>query len=201
MYRRHGLVIAAAIGLLVPLGTSAAVVAWTDVPVRIYDRAGLSAATTQAALALAAATLASASLEVRWRLCVPSARSATTCDAPLRAGERVIRILHAPRPESRHRALPLGEALIDTETGTGVLATIYFDRVTALADATRSEVPPLLGRAIAHELGHLLLASNAHSTHGLMRAIWSREELRRGTATDWAFTAGDVTAMRARAER
>ncbi len=199
MFRRHGLVIAAVIALLAPLGTSAAVVVWTDVPVRIYDRVGLPAATVQPALALAAATLSSASIEVTWRLCAPRGGSVAACDAPLEEGVRVVRILRSPAPAGRHGGLPLGEALIDTQAGRGVLATIYFDRVTALADASRSEVGPLLGRAIAHEMGHLLLASNAHSPHGLMRAIWSRAELRRDAAVDWVFAAADVSALRARA--
>ena len=35
----------------------------------------------------------------------------------------------------------------------------------------------LLGTVIAHELGHLLLSTNSHSTFGLMRANWSGKEL------------------------
>jgi hypothetical protein len=42
----------------------------------------------------------------------------------------------------------------------------------------------VLGRAVAHEIGHYLLQSNAHSTYGLMRAsIDAREfaDLRSGS--------------------
>ena len=35
----------------------------------------------------------------------------------------------------------------------------------------------LLGLAIAHELGHVLLGSNSHSDLGLMRGRWNREDL------------------------
>jgi hypothetical protein len=39
-----------------------------------------------------------------------------------------------------------------------------------------------LGRAAAHELGHYLLASREHSSHGLMRARFSAAELIRDDA-------------------
>jgi hypothetical protein len=36
----------------------------------------------------------------------------------------------------------------------------------------------MLGHLMAHELGHLLLASTAHSSKGLMRSRWSGADLR-----------------------
>lgn len=33
-----------------------------------------------------------------------------------------------------------------------------------------------LGRALAHELGHYLLQTKTHTSHGLMRAAWTAEE-------------------------
>jgi hypothetical protein len=35
----------------------------------------------------------------------------------------------------------------------------------------------MLGRALAHELGHYLLASKGHTSYGLMRSIWPLEVL------------------------
>ena len=34
-----------------------------------------------------------------------------------------------------------------------------------------------LGRALSHEIGHYLLESKAHTSHGLMRAMWPSDEL------------------------
>jgi hypothetical protein len=90
--------------------------------------------------------------------------------------------------------------MLDTRTGSGVLATIYFDRVQWLAHESGTDSRVLLGRAIAHELGHLLLASTAHGAAGLMRALWSGEEIRRGSARDWLFAPSELRAIRARAE-
>jgi hypothetical protein len=54
----------------------------------------------------------------------------------------------------------------------------------------------LLGRVAAHELGHLMMRTSAHPRRGLMRPNWTPNEIRRNRQADWAFTAGDVAAMR-----
>jgi hypothetical protein len=69
-----------------------------------------------------------------------------------------------------------------------------------LAAAAGIDAATLLGRAIAHELGHLLMATAAHGSHGLMRPIWSREDLRRGRGGDWMFTPQEIAAIRVRQE-
>src|SRR3970282_1353415 len=54
----------------------------------------------------------------------------------------------------------------------------------------------VLGRAIAHEIGHLLLNTNSHPEAGLMRAAWSRSELRRNATDDWRFREEDAKKIR-----
>lgn len=53
----------------------------------------------------------------------------------------------------------------------------------------------LLGRVVAHELGHLMMHTSSHAHRGLMRANWTPHEVRRNLAADWAFTADDIAAM------
>jgi hypothetical protein len=77
--------------------------------------------------------------------------------------------------------------MLDTSTHSAVLATIYVERVRWLARSARADVETLLGRTIAHELGHLLLATNAHGSHGLMRAVWSAAEVRGDRDWDGTF--------------
>jgi hypothetical protein len=38
------------------------------------------------------------------------------------------------------------------------------------------EAAKVLGRVIAHEVGHLLLGHNAHSSEGIMRANWNKAD-------------------------
>ena len=53
----------------------------------------------------------------------------------------------------------------------------------------------LLGLAIAHEVGHLLLPHNSHSHRGIMRARWDRRDLE-FAAADLVFTAQQAKSIR-----
>jgi hypothetical protein len=179
-----------------PSMTDGAVTGWTDVVVRVYDASGALAGTNRAALDLARKTLEAASLDVIWRLCA----TPPACDVPMAPGELAIRIVRLPGPRRYQGPLPLGDAMLDGRSGGGVLATIYIDRVEWLANETGTDSRALLGRAIAHELGHLLLASTTHGPVGLMRAFWSHDEVRRGEPRDWNFAPGELASIRRRAE-
>jgi hypothetical protein len=65
---------------------------------------------------------------------------------------------------------------------------VFFNRVKQLTDRTGMSVHQVLGHAIAHELGHLLLGSNSHSGWGLMRAVWNNQDLQRAAKGDLLFT-------------
>lgn len=193
--RRVGVLVMLSL-LLPPSITDGAVTGWTDVVVRVYDASGAMTGTNRTALDHARKTLEAASLDVIWRLCA----TPQVCDAPMAPGELAIRIVRLPGPRRYEGPLPLGDAMLDGRSGSGVLATIYIDRVEWLAHETSSDSRILLGRAIAHELGHLLLASTAHGPVGLMRAFWSNEEVRRGMPRDWNFAPGELALIRRRAE-
>jgi hypothetical protein len=173
-----------------------AVIAWTAVVVRVYDANGVIAGTNRQALDHARKTLEAASIDVIWRIC-PSHPS---CNAPLTRGELAIRIVRLPVPPSYSGSLPLGDAMVDTHARTGVLATIYIDRIEWLAHEAGADSRGLLGNAIAHELGHLLMATTTHGPVGLMRSHWSQEEVRRAQPRDWSFAPTELAAMRRRVE-
>jgi hypothetical protein len=91
----------------------------------------------------------------------------------------------------------LGTALVDPATGTGILATVYVDRVERLARTSEGDLGALLGRAMAHEIGHLLMGQASHAARGLMRPRWTRAEIVRNARADWRFDASDLRAIRA----
>jgi hypothetical protein len=196
MVLRHVAVIVMLSFACLPSITNGAVTGWTDVVVRVYDASGAIAGTDRTALTFARKTLEAASVDVIWRLCA----TPRVCDAPMAPGELAIRIVRSPGPRRYHGPQTLGDALLDTGSGSGVLATIYVDRVEWLANQAGTDSRALLGRAIAHELGHLLLASTAHGPVGLMRALWSHEEVRRSLPSDWSFAPGELAVIRRRAE-
>ena len=176
------------IGLMVPGEVRSQSLSHIDVNARVYDAANVSSVATGAALDVAARALAGAAVAVVWRQCDRG------CSDTIEAGELIVRLVRSPATRPQDQAL--GDAFVEATTGTGVLATIYVDRVERLAKLSDTDMATLLGRAIAHEIGHLLLASSSHSSTGLMRAKWSRDELRRERLVDWAFTRKDAAAMR-----
>jgi hypothetical protein len=59
----------------------------------------------------------------------------------------------------------------------------------------------ILGHAIAHEIGHLLLNQQVHSAHGIMRGEWSLEDFRDVTYGKFLFTPPQAEFLRADARR
>ena len=55
----------------------------------------------------------------------------------------------------------------------------------------------ILGHAIAHELGHLLLNQQVHSPHGIMRGEWSFVDFREMTSGMLLFTPEQAEYLRA----
>ena len=153
--------------------------------IRVYDNAGVLATDRARALKRAAEVLARAEVSVEWMECGVRKTSgpATACDAPPTRDELVVRLIVGP-PGPGHDRRSLGYSLVDSETGTGTLGTVFVDRVDWLAAGARADRAEVMGRAIAHEIGHLVLGSYANSASGLMRAIWTIAELSRNRRED-----------------
>jgi hypothetical protein len=90
----------------------------------------------------------------------------------------------------------MGFALVNIAEGVPFLATIYADLVRTVSREAHLDYRLLLGRAIAHEIGHLLLDTNHHAESGLMRAGWSNAELRQDAQRDWVFRSGEIEVIR-----
>lgn len=169
----------------------------TQLVIRTYDITSASHPNRTVALAIADAILEEAGLNIVWAACETAVAQDAShpCLARLRPHEVSIRFARlSDAAGDRHRAL--GYSLVDTQGRTGSLATIYVDRVAALAAAAAMPAADVLGRAIAHEVGHLLLGTAEHSRAGVMRAVWSPSMLRRHRPGDWEFTEHDAQALR-----
>jgi hypothetical protein len=162
------------------------------VTVRVYKSPDVTNDVLQSALNVAAATFAAASVHIVWKVCGPS-----ECNTPPTPTERLVRLVRSP-PSGNPDPRCLGDALIDVQKGIGVLATVYVDRVLDLVRRNDVDHPTLLGRTIAHEIGHLLLATNRHGTSGLMREIWAPDELLGSRAEDWVLRPAEAAAIRQR---
>ena len=160
------------------------------VVVRVYDVTGMADVDRRDALEVARDALAAANVHAVFRDCASTAAKGDPCDTPPEQGERIVRIMNAPANLPAGMGTSLGNALVDSGTNTGVLATVYADRITRVS-AGQTDRQLLLGRVVAHEIGHLLLGVTAHSNSGLMREFWSDLQVRRNESSDWAFSVED----------
>ena len=169
----------------------------TPVAVRVYSAtANLSADDQRIAFAVATESLSVASLDLVWTVCGPG--TCTTAPAP---SELMIRIIGAPAGRDAPKPDALGQAMVDPQEHTGVLASVFIDRTRRLARELGVDHRVLLGRAMAHELGHLLLATTTHGASGLMRDAWSHDELLGARRDRWVLDPLDAAAIRERLAR
>jgi hypothetical protein len=161
--------------------------------VHVYDSAGTSPGHRSSALAAAQAILADAGIGVAWRDGGAHDDASGSAPEPLTIPEIIIRIVIAPPGAS---AGSLGSSLVDVAQQAGTLGTVYADRVVALAAQSGVDAGLLLGRAMAHEIGHLLLGTTRHAARGLMRGTWTSVELRRDRPWEWALLRDDAANMR-----
>jgi hypothetical protein len=170
------------------------------VNVRTYDYTNLTALDLADARTEADRIFRKARIAVRWIDCwVPGKIGGAPCTEPLAAGkDLMLRLVDRTPPldAPATRVSPLGESMVDREQRGGVLMTVDLFPVHRIADRASTASPVLLGRAIAHEIGHLLLGSADHPRLGLMRAFWSHDELRGSKPADWGFSSREAAQMR-----
>jgi hypothetical protein len=182
----------------------------TGLTVRIYNTAGLSADELRLVIRGATVPFDSAGITITWTDCSSGTGSGTSvddCRRPVGPTELVVRIVphlasdQAPTASRRRTSgyVAMGYSLVNVPTPS--FASVNVAVVKAVADEAGADVRVVLGRAVAHELGHLLLNTNGHGDQGLMRARWSRQELSRDESRDWRFSDREVAAMRVAIER
>ena len=158
------------------------------VVIRTYNYAAVPAGELTAARSEAAHIFSKAGIALEWTECrVPGGDHGSSCTEPLLEGRDLMLRLVDRIPSSGDRVVALGESMLDREQRGGVLMTVDPFPVRSVAGRRLDSSSTLLGRAIAHEIGHLLLGSGEHSRMGLMRALWSHDELRGLKPAHWGF--------------
>jgi hypothetical protein len=169
----------------------------TPLVVRVYNGADLPSRDVREATRVAASILVAGGVDVQWKACPRTAVSPDTnaCRQPLAGNEAVLRLIPAATSMAAESA-PLGFTLLDRAGRRPVLSTVLMDRVADVARRAKVDLPLLTGRAMAHELGHLLLGTSGHADAGLMRAFWSDETLRSWSRADWELLPSEIDAIR-----
>lgn len=182
-------------GALLPSQAIGGPVSHPPLIIRIYDSVGLASDRLATAHHVVSAVLKPAGIDITWRDCqrLRSDAAGSSCNGPLEVSEVIIRIVNAGSKQGDDR---LGYSSVDVQRHADCLATVFADRIEAMAGRTQSDPGTLLGHVMAHEISHLLMGTSKHSPVGLMRERWSDDEVRRRSPIDWQLTRGDARSVR-----
>jgi hypothetical protein len=169
-----------------------------EIQVRIQNYTGVSEKLLAAALTVAESILKSAGVTPVWWNCSLSlgGQMDPECHARTRPAYIQLRLMakkNAPKQAARYSCM--GYAIIP-RGDFGSLATVFPERAREKADRSLARRSSVLGHAIAHEIGHLLLGEAKHSGEGLMKPMWSPAELLRASAYPMAFSAREIRNIR-----
>ncbi len=124
--------------------------------------------------------LDNAGIRTKWLDCRPRSEKqklSPACGQPPGPSQLVVRLVDRPatsKPVASRTTLGHSFAAEDG----GSYAMVYCAPIALFASGDKSSEAAYLGHAIAHEIGHLLLGPNAHSSSGIMMAHWGKKELR-----------------------
>ena len=146
------------------------------ITVQIYNYSPASPEIVARAEREAGRILSAAGLQPVWLECPvkpPASESSGPCQNALAATDLRLRILPTSI-QNRFQDSVFGFAVHPA------LASVYYDYAQrrAKVDDAELELPVILGGVIAHELGHLLLGSDAHSATGIMQPRWDPSQVR-----------------------
>jgi len=165
-----------------------------EITIRIHNYAGANLSVVRHAERVAGSILREAGVNTVWVECPVNQDSSydPICGKPFSSLDFVFNLV--PRSMSDHwhlREGVLGLAIEVDGKGLGFRASIFYDVVRDCVQPGQ-DLDQLLGAAIAHELGHLLLGTNSHSSTGLMSASWSTKKLTAVQQRGLAFSSADA---------
>jgi hypothetical protein len=115
------------------------------------------------------------------------------CEAPDRPTGIRVRLLPKALPPASRTAL--GMAMW---SDSGSSAALFYDRALSIRKPGLF-LAQILGRAMAHEVVHLLLGTTSHTDLGLMKREWTTEDLRFNESLE--LTPAGIAAIRSAAEQ
>jgi hypothetical protein len=141
-----------------------------------------------------------AGIEVEWVNCQAGSEDVLDTEKSRSCGE-------ASFPEHLHlriekRSVGLSPEVMGisflSENGSGSQADLFYEGLEGLRQKSNANLASILGCIASHEIGHLLLGTNAHASHGIMRAVWGQDELINVSRRALFFSDKESAKMRAR---
>ena len=165
----------------------------------VFNDAGIPSDTLAQAAVRATAILAQSGVELDWLSCGrpdPSDFSPPTTPCSVVAWPHQLSVRIVPSGRSVGADI-FGEAFLDG-TGRGAYSNVYFNNLAANREHAQLSDGDMLGFVIAHEVGHLLLGSNSHTSLGLMQARWDSAALHSALHNTLFFTPAQSATLRSR---
>jgi hypothetical protein len=163
--------------------------AFAQLRVSIFNSSPISPATIGRAESEAGRVLRDAGVEVIWLDCFQDTQHTAPPDLCSEASFPSHLHLRILRVSRGLKSSTLGISF-SAENGQGCYADLFYEPIQQFQEETHASSSVILGHAMAHELGHLLLGTNSHSPSGLMRAHWTREDLAKASKGNLRFSRG-----------
>jgi len=168
-----------------------------QVKVVVNDSAGVAGPILNQAENEAGRILREAGIEIGWANCPGEIVVEEACRVVADSSQLVLHIVPTGKTSTDS---VFGLAFLG-QNGSGRYCDVFFDRVEELHRNFGIDKARLLGAIAAHELGHLLLGSHAHTRAGIMEQVWEEASMREVNMGHLLFTREQASLMKARAGR
>jgi hypothetical protein len=190
------------VGFLIPVSSWAANRRPQDVSaaqsarifVMVRNSAAVPESTLNEAQKQAGKILEHAGVQVEWIDCQLSINT-SVCTGPAEADKLLLTVVTEDNRQMFAEDV-LGRSVVGG-SDKGVYARVFYGHIQVKAEREGVNPAALLGLAVAHEFGHLLLGPKAHSAEGIMQANWSYGDIRRGIQGQLRFTPQQASLIRA----
>jgi hypothetical protein len=198
-YGTHGIVSALLAASMSTSGTAPAIdqhAAMRDLSLRVSAQGDVPTVMVRRAQREVVWIFAAAGVRVAWIDCgfecqQPDIHTSTSAEA--------INVVIVSRETKALSPIPsevLGAVMRDNDARE--FGWVFFRRIERASEAYALDAGVVLGHAIAHEVGHLLLPRGTHGRSGLMRASWRMEDMRDAIQGHLGFSASESAMIRAR---
>ena len=189
-----GAAIATSLGGAPAQGLAAPLTQPVKMHIRLYDYAHVPSKVLVKAEGQTGIIFRQAGVEVTWENSVPPkdpSQAKPTSPRPPDAASVDLRIVtHFESISGALRHHSMGFA-VPPDT-----ASISLEWVEKLASLGVAEEYQVLGAAMTHEIGHLFLGPNSHSSVGIMRAGWKEDDLKQASQARLTFTTSEAERIR-----
>lgn len=157
-----------------------------SVAISVFNDAGISSRILRQSEEVASRVFEESSIHVEWVNCSPAEEALEHEAACPEAAFPDHLHVHIVRRSLNMKDSVLGVSFLSPD-GSGCQADVFYEGIERMYRESLVHTTVILGHVMAHEIGHLLLGINSHSSRGIMHAHWGKEDLTRAEACKLLF--------------